>query len=76
MKGKNLMDNYDILGLKKEAYLSEIEDVYKLLIERYDPKNYKEGPNREWALKQIHEVETAYKALIDSKRMQSTIIHD
>jgi len=60
------MDEYKVLEIKKGAGKDEIEAAYQLLKERYNPNNYKDGPNREWANKKLQEVEAAYKKLMES----------
>ena len=57
-------DPYLVLGVTRDATMSEIKAVYRGLVKKYHPDNYGDSPLSDVATEKMQEVNEAYDSIV------------
>lgn len=60
----NIMNPYEILGVREGATPEEIKKAYRQMVKKYHPDQYEDNPLKELATEKLAEVNKAYDILI------------
>lgn len=58
-----MKDPFEILGVRRDAPMEEIDKAYKRLVAKYHPDRYRDNPLRELAEEKLKEINEAYETV-------------
>lgn len=58
-----MKDPFEVLGVRRDAPMEEIDRAYKRLVAKYHPDRYRDNPLRELAEEKLKEINEAYDAI-------------
>ena len=61
-------DPYLVLGVTRDATMSEIKSVYRGLVKKYHPDNYADSPLSDVATEKMQQVNEAYDSIVSEKK--------
>ncbi|ODN30135.1 J domain-containing protein [Fervidobacterium thailandense] len=66
-----LKDPYEILGVRRNATMEEVEQAYRTLVKKYHPDRYRDNPLRELAEEKLKEIIEAYEYIKQERANQA-----